>query len=325
MTEKRRLAIGLVASLAAHGLLVLILSSVTPERRTKDQASSRVPIAMKVIEKGRERDKKTEKVTGEVVDIPKPVMERVPAHARFLSRYNTATEREQKARGAHGRKTKRPSDGGASAGEQMSAHTAKPAGVDPEGKGLKLPPGTKGPAAGTSNEPTLHGLRGLDKLLLPTLDGEGTASRLVSQGMSGYVTDDAMLGVEEGDTTIVNSRSFKYWDFFQRVKERVRSEWNPGDVYRARDPYGKVYGTKDRLTVLGVVLDKEGRIVRVEVVRESGLPFLDQEAIRAMKEAAPFVNPPEGLADEKGRIVFNFGFLLELSSSRYRMFWRPPE
>jgi TonB family protein len=176
----------------------------------------------------------------------------------------------------------------------------------------------------------IRGLAGLDKMLVPTLGGaRGAARNAGSLGggagepLGGMVSSDAVLGVpEEGDQTLVNTRSFKYWDFFQRVKERVRSEWSPGGPYQARDPSGKVYGNRDRLTILAVTLDAKGDVVRLQVARESGLPFLDEEAIRAFRQAGPFPNPPAGLADADGRISFSFGFLLEVGASKGRFFWQ---
>jgi TonB family protein len=329
-TSRRRWIVAVVASLALHLVIVLSLERVEPQPPSPE--AGRTPVAMKIVDRstvpGRAAAAAPEKkLAGEVVDIPKPAVERVPEKAKFLSRWNTATDREQKARSvASRRRPVEPPEPPKGEGKPSPKPLARtPAGTEAQGAGAKLPPGAKGPVAGTGSEPVLHGLRGLDKLLLPTLDGADGGGR-AARGMAGYVRDDAMLGVaDEGDTTLVNSRSFKYWDFFQRVKERVRSEWNPADTYRARDPYGKVYGSKDRLTVLGIVLDADGRVARIEVVRESGLPFLDHEAMRAFREAGPFPNPPSGLADERGRIAFHFGFLLELSSSKFKMFWQPPE
>jgi TonB family protein len=345
-TARRRLTIGVGLSLLIHLLLVVVLTGLQPPEKPEKAAE---PIRFKVVDRkpgvpatllpGKSGP---ERPTGEVIDIPRPPVERVPADARFLSRWNTSTDHEQKARdrGAH-HKQRPPAEAGQPsppAGAQgrpgpevrrpgAEARQAPP-GSEKPGEGSRLPPGARGGPAGTGQEPTLHGLAGLDKLLVPSLDGgsgqgAGKAMRALT---SNAVSDDALLGVDqEGDSTMVNSRSFKYWDFFQRVKERVREEWDPGPSYRARDPYGKVYGTRDRLTILNVILDEEGHVNRLEVLRESGLPFLDQEAIRSFREAGPFPNPPRGLADGKGRIAFHFGFLLEMGSSRFKMFWQQPE
>ncbi|MBM4387786.1 MAG: energy transducer TonB, partial [Deltaproteobacteria bacterium] len=91
-----------------------------------------------------------------------------------------------------------------------------------------------------------------------------------------------------------------------------------------KDPYGKIYGFKDRLTILRVTIDSDGNLKRLETVKECGLDFLDIEAVKAFKEAQPFHNPPKGLLDEHGLITFNFGFLFEISSSRFKFFYQDP-
>jgi len=220
---------------------------------------------------------------------------------------------------------------------------AVPSSAQPAGEGqveanlpLAEPPGGKTSGTGTPDRPGrgLKGVAGLDRLLVPTLGGGRGAARAAGrtgagfggEPLGGMISSDAVLGVpEEGDQTLVNTRSFKYWDFFQRVKDRVRAEWKPGEMYQARDPYGKVYGNRDRLTILSVALSAEGEVVRLEVSRESGLAFLDEEAIRAFRQAGPFRNPPAGLVDEDGRIAFTFGFLLEVGASKGRFFWQREE
>jgi len=308
----RRDVIVVLLSIAIHAVLAIVLLLLAREEPPPERERDVVAISIRPKPPG--ATPKPPELSGQVVDLPRPDRERLPPKdARFLSRWNIAVDRERKARLRGPRDKGEPESGGKPAGNAGAGR-----GTLVEGSGGKL-------QAGEGSEPTLRGAGGLDKLLLPTGDGMGLARN--TRGLSGgYVSDDALLGVqEEGDTTLVNSRSFKYFDFFQRVKEQVRAEWNPADVYRARDPYGKVFGTRDRLTILTVVLDSEGRIVSLSVERRSGLPFLDEEALRAFRQAGPFPNPPKGLADEHGRIAFNFGFLLEMSSSRFNMFWQRPE
>jgi TonB family protein len=329
-TNGQRDGIGVAVSVGAHAAVVILLVVLGwGERRSDDPPPAKDWVTFSVRDKpaaglASEAPKKPD-LNGQVVDIPKPDVERLPPpDARFLSRWNTAVDREVKARD-RGRKRPAAAPAPEPAPEPAEAPkpaapekqvARKPAGDAKEGAGVRLP--ERGRAAGRpgeGGEPTLRGMGGMDRLLLPTVDGGGRAAARNMKGLAGgYVSDDAMLGVpDEGDTTLVNSRSFKYFDFFQRVKERVRDEWNPGDMYRARDPYGKVYGSRDRLTVLNVVLDADGRVSRLDVAKQSGLPFLDQEAMRAFREAGPFPNPPIGLADDSGRIAFHFGFLLEVS------------
>ena len=123
---------------------------------------------------------------------------------------------------------------------------------------------------------------------------------------------------DEGDTNILNTRKFRYWDFFQRVKDKIANEWEPNEVWRLHDPTGQKYGVKDRYTVLRVTLDREGAVKKVRVLRESGLDFLDEEASRAFMAASPFPNPPKGLQNSAGEVDVPFGFMFEISNRQFR-------
>ena len=144
------------------------------------------------------------------------------------------------------------------------------------------------------------------------------------QGSSGAFASDSYLPdvAEEAEDTILRSNKYKYADFFYRVKEAVRRHWHPDKVYRQRDPTGRVYGVKDRYTVLRVTIDKAGQLRDLLTTKDSGLDFLDDEAVGAFRRAQPFPNPPDGLVDELGRIVFQFGFYFEITTGKHRFKWK---
>jgi TonB family protein len=123
---------------------------------------------------------------------------------------------------------------------------------------------------------------------------------------------DHLEDVEEGETTALNTKQWKYASFFNRTKRQVAQNWNPNRVLQSEDPRGNVYGIRDRITVLRVTLDPGGRLVDVIVTSSSGFDSLDEEAIRAFRAAEPFPNPPPELVDARsGRISFQFGFHLD--------------
>lgn len=130
--------------------------------------------------------------------------------------------------------------------------------------------------------------------------------------VTGAPANDHIRDVPKGEETLLNSREFRYATFFNRVKRGVSNHWNPGDVYMRRDPYGNIYGVKDRYTVLSVVLDNQGSLKDVSVAQSSGVGFLDDEAIHAFQGASPFPNPPRGLLEDDGHIRFQFGFYFEI-------------
>ena len=126
--------------------------------------------------------------------------------------------------------------------------------------------------------------------------------------------DDLDDSIEEGDENILNSKRWKFASFFNRVRNGVANHWHPEVVHAARDPDGTVYGTKTRKTKLVISLNADGSLHSIEFDAggESGVDYLDEEAIRAVRAAAPFANPPPGLVGKNGKIEFGFGFIFEI-------------
>ena len=137
--------------------------------------------------------------------------------------------------------------------------------------------------------------------------------------LAGGPAPDHVTGVDEGEGTYLNAREWKYASYFNRIKQAVSNTWDPNRALGLRDPDGKRFAYRDRYTVLTVKLDDAGSLKDVEVVKSSGVDFLDEVAMDAFKRAQPFVNPPRGLADGHGEITFNFGFYLEVNGG-FRMF-----
>jgi TonB family protein len=145
-------------------------------------------------------------------------------------------------------------------------------------------------------------------------------TRDVLERVAGGGSVDMLEGVGEGEITALNSKQWKFATFFNRLKRQVAQSWNPGSVIAREDPTGKVYGTEDRSTHLQVSLEPGGAVIDIVIVKSSGVDALDREAIRAIRAAQPFPNPPAGLVDERsGRIVFPFGFHVQMGS---RNSWR---
>jgi TonB family protein len=110
----------------------------------------------------------------------------------------------------------------------------------------------------------------------------------------------------------------KYSAFFEQVKQSVGKQWDPGAQLRARDPSLKIYGGKDRFTIVNVTLDENGMVKEILVDKSSGVDFLDTEAIESFQRAQPFPNPPPGLLSVNSTVRFQFGFFLELGSRAKR-------
>jgi TonB family protein len=154
-------------------------------------------------------------------------------------------------------------------------------------------------------------------------DGEGGARRsgrydprllptaaTFAQLSGGSPTAQSLPGVAEGDTTSLNTRRFRFADFYARVSDAVRREWDPNRAWDAKDPYSSRYGRTLRAATVDIVLTTDGAVREVRVVNSSGFAFYDRELVRAIAAAAPFPNPPAALANADGLIVLDYTFAL---------------
>ncbi|MBW2261725.1 MAG: TonB C-terminal domain-containing protein [Deltaproteobacteria bacterium] len=127
---------------------------------------------------------------------------------------------------------------------------------------------------------------------------------------------DSLQKVEDGPKTLLDTDEWQFAGFFNRVKNAVAQHWHPGPAYTFHDPTGRVYGYKDRETVIKVVLKCDGTLKHTYVKQPSGADFLDNVAVKAIKKAAPFTNPPDPLCDVEEQIIaFRFGFLVKVGDS----------
>lgn len=128
------------------------------------------------------------------------------------------------------------------------------------------------------------------------------------QMAEGMPFNDHIENVEQDAATRLNTFEWKHATFFNRIKENVSRAWNPLLQIRRYDPQATLIGHRDRLTVLTASIDKTGNLVDVRVKDESGVYYLDEEAIHAFQIGAPFPHPPKELFAQNERFSFTFGF-----------------
>jgi TonB family protein len=90
-----------------------------------------------------------------------------------------------------------------------------------------------------------------------------------------------------------------------RARDQIRDYWNPWDVVRtvkqAESPPG--WPT----TVLRIAVRPDGTASRPEVIRSSGVPALDDLAVKAVTSASPLPPPPDN-SSGAGVVAFDLGF-----------------
>jgi TonB family protein len=144
-------------------------------------------------------------------------------------------------------------------------------------------------------------------------------SALAASRMVGGAPANDALDLPEGDGTYVNAEQWRFSAFFNRMHDAIRRQWRPDAVLRRKREDPSLKGTLKRHTVLELTLDQAGRLVSARVHSFSGSDFLDDEAVRAVRSAAPFPNPP--LALFKGQPTFTFRFGFEVDFQHKPLLW----
>ncbi|MBF0096134.1 MAG: energy transducer TonB [Magnetococcales bacterium] len=106
----------------------------------------------------------------------------------------------------------------------------------------------------------------------------------------------------------INTKSAQFGDYFARVKQRITWSW----IYPQQAKNEGLSGNVDLI----FTINREGKVVEVKVTRSSGVPVLDQEAVAAVRKAAPFEPLPEDWQPAKMIIRSTFEYVLSNAGMR---------
>jgi TonB family protein len=338
--KNKRLPVAFALAVLIHLLvfapLVWLAFQGKPEERTQATYIDlfNQPLQLKELTPEEQLDKydPREKLPkGQVVRAPPSADQREPDDARFLAEQNARVEREMQSKIQLPGKAQTPVMV-QPATPMMPMAPSPPA---PTAAASKTQPATKPSAsANLSSKPSITS--SLDPLLTPGPQGvvvppsgapapaQAANSGKLSLQPSQQAIAKAIAGsgldyledVIEGDQTALNTRGWEFASFFNRVKSQVEQYWKPDEAYKQQDPYGTVYGAKDRTTVLLVILNGNGSLKDVYVLEPSGAAFLDKEAMDSIRQAAPYPNVPTGLRDKNDNLIkFTFHFIVQMGGN----------
>jgi protein TonB len=141
-----------------------------------------------------------------------------------------------------------------------------------------------------------------------------TATKPGAAGAESSQTTDYLKDVDKGMETLLSTREFVYYSFYARIRRQLNQHWGG----KVREKVTKILkegrsiaSTDDKVTRLMITLDRRGQLVKVQVLNDSGIRDLDEAAVEAIQEAAPFPNPPEGIVEADGTIKIRWDFILE--------------
>lgn len=149
----------------------------------------------------------------------------------------------------------------------------------------------------------------------PTHSATADAGAVASgDGQEISQTDDYLKEVPTGLQTMLSTREFVYYSYYNRIKDKLRQQWEP----KIKEKFEKIMrqgrriaSTGDKTTQVVIILDDRGTLIRVQIIGQSGVTDLDDAAVEAFRAAAPFPNPPKGIVEKDGTIKIRWDFVLE--------------
>lgn len=145
------------------------------------------------------------------------------------------------------------------------------------------------------------------KALEATITGTGKNGRGLSSN-NDYIED-----VSLGDITLLNTKEYKFYGFYFRIRQQLEQYWGKTLREKADHIYKsgrRLPASEDRITSLTIYLDPKGNITEVLVKSPSGVKELDDAAVEAFNKAGPFPNPPKGMING-GKVKIEWGFVVK--------------
>ncbi len=264
----------------------------------------------KKIVKKKKENKKPDLKNKQIVDIAKPNLEKEPDKARYLARYNSKTKKETKAKKKNKILKKKV--------DKKDTPIPKKIKIKPE----KIK--QKAKKESQKKEKKKEKIK-LDKNAKANIkENSGNKpqkevklkfSDLQFSQMLNSASNDYLKDTKEGEYTSLNTLAYEYTGYFMKIKNKVSQNWNPAGAYQKYDPYRKLYGIKDRYTVLLITIDQKGYLKKIKIQKSCGLAFLDKEAISAFEKGQPYNIVPKGILKGKDDFTIQFGFYVDNPSS----------
>jgi len=114
-------------------------------------------------------------------------------------------------------------------------------------------------------------------------------------------------GVKPGATTALNAAASPFATYIAAVHRRIHREF--ADRFLRSLPIGgSPYQDPMLVTKLEIVLNRDGSVHRIGVVRSSGLLPFDFGAFNSVLRGQPYPSPPSEILSGDGRVYFHWGF-----------------
>jgi protein TonB len=298
-----------ILAFLVHILVLISLSEALPWLfPTPDQWSGPISlIVMAPSQVGETLPEVPPEPSGQLVEIARPEVEKIPRHADYLSNYNQRVERETRTEKVkvnpevldirYSKESKAQTE------DLMELNVDKPSTGAKVGN-ERFDPDRDGTLASL---PSPWAFTNKDGRQDPVPAAHLTSAR------RGAPQND-WLDEEVGRELALNTKEYLYNGYIQRIRRLVNFYWQQNLDNLPRSV--RLSKTQYSTTVLPV-LDANGALDGLDVVEESGSSELDDAVLRAFRVAGPFPNPPEGLIEPDGRAYLpNMGFKVNIGTAR---------
>jgi TonB family protein len=280
--------ISIILSLILHLATVLVLNLKQKPREDKKEV---IEIDFETAESLAEKERKRQIVQQNT----KPLNDEKPEDSKYLGEHNQKVVKETRA-AKSGEFTNQADKVDAQETPQKQAQPKSKL-----GKGLDL------------KDKTLNGVPIL-QALKPSFDWDKVESKSGSRRQVASKTDDYLKDVEISAQTLLSTREFLYYSYYNRIRAQLKQYWEPRIKEKVKKIFSQgrqIASEEDRITKVIITLNQGGILVKVQVIGESGIRDLDDAAVEAFRQAAPFPNPPKGIIGADGLIKIRWDFILE--------------
>lgn len=139
-------------------------------------------------------------------------------------------------------------------------------------------------------------------------------NRQIANSQESSTSTDKLENVDQSLMTQLNTREYKYYGYYTRIRTQLNQWWQPKVQEKVSKLLSKgrtIAATANKNTKVIIVLNDAGNLMKVQVLGASGVRELDDAAVEAFRQAAPFPNPPKGLVDADGTIKIRWDFIVE--------------
>jgi len=115
--------------------------------------------------------------------------------------------------------------------------------------------------------------------------------------------DPRATGLRDRGVTL-DTQEFKYLSYLAKVKAKIESVWKYPPTALQRGLRGNLY--------IRFTIGKDGRVTETVLLRSSGYRMLDEAALKAIRDADPFLPLPESWGEDRLTITGNFIYMLDV-------------